>query len=129
MPFIRRDSTGKIMALFREQTAEALDYLPSSHPEVMAFIDDAPLADEGSRSHRLAEQAPGEGRWVASSDLEMIRVYEDLVDILISKHVVVLTDFPQAAQEKLMRRKRLRALFSSLTDAVAAEDEDGFFRI
>ena len=50
---------------------------------------------------------------MVKSDLEMIRVYEDLVDVLISKHVVVLTDFPQAAQEKLMRRKRLRSSFST----------------
>jgi hypothetical protein len=57
------------------------------------------------------------------SDLEMIRVYEDLIDILISKRIVVLTDFPTAAQEKLVRRKRLRSSLSSLTEVLAPEDE------
>ncbi|HVJ42679.1 MAG TPA: hypothetical protein VM639_14345 [Dongiaceae bacterium] len=124
MPFIKRDATGEIVALFREQSAEARDYLPPAHPEVQHFV--RPEANgNGQTEHSHAEPVQD----LVSSDLEMIRVYEDLVDILISKHVVVLTDFPQAAQEKLMRRKRLRSSFSSLTEALASEDEEGIFRI
>jgi hypothetical protein len=122
MPFIKRDTTGAIMALFREQSAEAGDYLPPSHPEVQAFIG----ADRGDSA---TNGQPESRQDMISSDLEMIRVYEDLVDVLISKHVVVLTDFPQAAQEKLMRRKRLRSSFSSLTEALAGEEDEGIFRI
>jgi hypothetical protein len=36
----------------------------------------------------------------------------------------VLTDFPPAAQEKLMRRKRLRSSLSPITEALAPSDED-----
>lgn len=122
MPFIRREATGEITALFREQSAEARDYLPPSHPDILAFI--------GAMTPGTGETAVPETRLhMVTSDLEMIRVYEDLVDILISKHVVVLTDFPQAAQEKLMRRKRLRSSFSSLTEALAGEEDEGIFRI
>jgi hypothetical protein len=35
----------------------------------------------------------------------------------------VLTDFPTAAQEKLVRRKRLRSSLSSLTEVLAPEDD------
>src|SRR5262245_61067069 len=119
MPFIKRDSNGEIGALFREQTAEAGEYLPPNHPEVQRFMTPERAANGHTEPHQN----------MVSSDLEMIRVYEDLVDILISKHVVVLTDFPEAAQEKLMRRKRLRSSFSSLTEALAAEDDEGIFRI
>lgn len=119
MPFIKRDSNGEIGALFREQTAEAMEYLQPNHPDVQRFMAPEKAANGHAEQHQD----------MASSDLEMIRVYEDLVDILISKHVVVLTDFPQAAQEKLMRRKRLRSSFSSLTEALAAEDDEGIFRI
>lgn len=60
------------------------------------------------------------------SDLEMIRVYEDLIDILIAKRVILLTDFPQAAQEKIVRRKRLRASLAPLSGMFAdGDDEDG----
>jgi hypothetical protein len=125
MPFIKRDATGQIAALFREQSPEASDYLPPSHAEVQAFV----AAINGGNGDAFSITQPEKRPDLLHSDLEMIRVYEDLVDILISKHVMVLTDFPTAAQEKLMRRKRLRSSFSSLTDALSSEDDEGIFRI
>ena len=109
MPFVTRDETGRVLALYREQTADAPEYLPAGHPEVLAF------AGQGDGS--------GERPDMRQSDLEMIRVYEDLIDILISKRIVVLTDFPTAAQEKLVRRKRLRSSLSSLTEVLGPEDD------
>jgi hypothetical protein len=58
------------------------------------------------------------------SDLDMIRVYEDLTDILIGKRIVVLTDFPAAAQEKLLHRKRLRSSLSPITEALGLPGDD-----
>lgn len=113
MPFVTRDETGRITALYREQTPEAREYLPSEHPEIMEF------AGQGAESAGSSGERPDMRR----SDLEMIRVYEDLIDILISKRIVVLTDFPTAAQEKLVRRKRLRSSLSSLTEVLAPEDD------
>jgi hypothetical protein len=113
MPFVKRDASGRIIALYRERSDEAPEYLAAGHPEI-ADITDA----EGARTERPS---------MLQSDLEMIRVYEDLIDILISKRIVVLTDFPTAAQEKLVRRKRLRTSLSSLTEVLAPEgdgDED-----
>jgi hypothetical protein len=111
MPFVKRDATGRIVALYRERSDEANEYLAAGHPEVADFA--------GSESGR------GERTSMLQSDLEMIRVYEDLIDILISKRIVVLTDFPPAAQEKLVRRKRLRSSLSSLTEVLAPEDDEG----
>ncbi|HET6618883.1 MAG TPA: hypothetical protein VFG64_03020 [Dongiaceae bacterium] len=106
MPFVKRDASGRIVALYRERSDEAPEYLATGHPEI-------------------AEFAGPERGGMLQSDLEMIRVYEDLIDILISKRIVVLTDFPTAAQEKLVRRKRLRSSLSSLTEVLAPEDDDG----
>jgi FMN phosphatase YigB (HAD superfamily) len=111
MPFVKRDAAGRIVALYRERSDEAAEFLDSGHPEIAEFAD--PEVSRGERSTML------------QSDLEMIRVYEDLIDILISKRIVVLTDFPSAAQEKLVRRKRLRSSLSSLTEVLAPEDDDG----
>ncbi|HEY3031158.1 MAG TPA: hypothetical protein VGJ68_13385 [Bradyrhizobium sp.] len=111
MPFVKRDAAGRIVGLYRERSDEAAEYLAASHPEVAEFA--GPDSGRGERSGML------------QSDLEMIRVYEDLIDILISKRIVVLTDFPSAAQEKLVRRKRLRSSLSSLTEVLAPEDDDG----
>lgn len=123
MPFVKRDAHGQVMALFREQTGEAPEYLPLADPDVQAFIGSSPRLSPDSNAAAGTEFRPD----MLRSDLEMIRVYEDLIDILISKHVVVLTDFPAAAQEKLMRRKRLRSSFSNLTEALAAEEDEGIF--
>jgi hypothetical protein len=113
MPFVTRDETGRVTALYREQTPDAQEYLPAGHPEILDFTGQGTGEDGGS------DERPDMRR----SDLEMIRVYEDLIDILISKRIVVLTDFPTAAQEKLVRRKRLRSSLSSLTEVLAPEDD------
>lgn len=60
---------------------------------------------------------------IEQSDREMIRVYEDLVDLLIGKNLVLLTDLPTPAQEKLLRRKRLRTMLSPLADIIDTDDE------
>jgi hypothetical protein len=112
MPFVKRDATGRIVALYRERSDEANEYLAAGHPEVADFA-----GIESGRGER--------GATMLQSDLEMIRVYEDLIDVLISKRIVVLTDFPTAAQEKLVRRKRLRSSLSTLTEVLAPEDDDG----
>ena len=112
MPFVKRDAKGRISSLHREQDSQDLQYLPPNHPDVSGFLSANP--------ERIPE---GRGE-LLKSDLEMIRVYEDLTDILISKRVVVLTDFPQAAQEKLMRRKRLRSSLSPITEILASTDDE-----
>ena len=115
MPFVKRDAAGRVMSLHREQDSQDLQYLPLDHPDVLGFLQ--PIGERRS-------QGRGE---LLKSDLEMIRVYEDLTDILLSKNVVVLTDFPQAAQEKMMRRKRLRSSLSPIADALrgTTDDEQG----
>jgi len=45
---------------------------------------------------------------LAASDLEFVRVIDDLLDVLIAKGVINFTDLPQEAQEKFLRRDQLR---------------------
>jgi FMN phosphatase YigB (HAD superfamily) len=111
MPFVKRDGSGRVVAAFRERSDEAPEFLAANSPEIAEFSD-----PDGARDERSS---------MLQSDLEMIRVYEDLIDILISKRIVVLTDFPAKAQEKLVRRKRLRSSLSTLTEVLAPEDDDG----
>lgn len=123
MPFVKRDAQGRVASIHREQDTPDLHYLPRNHPEVAGFL----AADKRSTDIPGVERPNTEGRGeLVRSDFEMIRVYEDLTDILIGKRIVLLTDFPQPAQEKLMRRKRLRSSLSSITDVlVPTDDEEG----
>lgn len=109
MPFVKRGEEGSIVAIFREISAGAEEYLPPNHPDVLAFLRETTEGDKPS---------------MLQSDLEMIRVYEDLTDILIGKNIVMLTDFPPAAQEKLIRRKRLRSSLSPITELLDGAGED-----
>ncbi len=94
MPFIRRNAQGAIDSLHRREDADgAHEFLPDDHPEVRAFVGlGAPAAAGG----------------FASLDADFIRVIEDVIDTLISKNVINITDLPVEAQTKLFGRKGYR---------------------
>lgn len=115
MPFVMRDGSGQILAIYREMAAGAEEYLPPTDPAVQGFLQ---------QNAGPAPAPQGERPAMLQSDLDMIRVYEDLTDILLSKNMVMLTDFPPAAQDKLMRRKRLRSSLSPITELLDGTDEE-----
>jgi len=111
MPFVRRDHQGQVSAVFREREPSATEYLPAEHPEVTGFV-------------MLGDATDPRAADLVRSDLELIRVFEDLIDSLIVKKIILLTDLPPAAQLKLMRRRSLRGAFSYISEALPSEDED-----
>lgn len=90
MPYVQRDADGRLSALLRNPTDEAAEFLPEDHPDVQAFV--------GRRA--------GEG--FSRLDADFVRVLEDLIDTLIHRHVINLTDLPGEAQAKLLARKSFR---------------------
>ena len=48
------------------------------------------------------------------TDAYMARMCEDLIDILVANGTIALTDFSQAAQDKLAERKQLRTDIAAL---------------
>ena len=92
MPFIRRNASGAVDSLHRRDEGGA-EFLPDDHPDVRAFLGAGPAVhDEG----------------FASLDADFIRVIEDVIDTLISKNVINITDLPVEAQTKLFGRKGYR---------------------
>lgn len=57
------------------------------------------------------QDEPGQ-QVLADTDAGLARVTEDLIDILINRGVIQFTDFPQAAQAKLLQRRQTRATLS-----------------
>ncbi|MCX7103474.1 MAG: hypothetical protein NTX38_18815 [Methylobacter sp.] len=51
----------------------------------------------------LTEQNP-----FRESDIELARVLEDLISLLIERDVIHFTDFPEQAQQRLIKRQNLR---------------------
>lgn len=92
MPYARRDPSGLLISLHRDAEPGATELLPDDHPEVQAFVG--------------RQGASGGG--FAQLDADFIRVLEDLIDTLISKHLIAITDLPPEAQAKLFSRKGFR---------------------
>ena len=103
--YVRRDENGRIDAVSRYAEPAFTEHLPTDHPELLAF-----LSNGGAR-----------GR-LASTDLELVRVLEDLIDLLIDRDVIRFTDLPLPAQQKLMERRSMRQSLGAL-DLLGGNDE------
>ena len=93
MPFVRRAPTGEIDSLHRQASAEASEFLADDDAQVQAFM---------GRPGAPAEEAFGR------LDADFVRVIEDVIDTLIVKNVINITDLPAEAQAKLFARKSFR---------------------
>lgn len=58
-------------------------------------------------------------------DVDLVRVLEDVVDLLVGRGVFRFTDLPDSAQQKLLFRKTLRSQWQAVPDPLG--DEDGLF--
>jgi hypothetical protein len=91
MPFVIRDASGKVCGVLRESVAGS-ELLSAEHPEVRAFLSSmAPTDDTFGRL-----------------DAEFVRVLEDVIETLISRNLIAITDLPDSAQAKLFARKSFR---------------------
>ena len=56
------------------------------------------------------------------SDLEMVRVLDDLINLLIRKGVIAITDLPPMAQVKLMNRANARQELGGLEQLLGNDE-------
>lgn len=90
MHYVVRDPNGSVVSLHREPV-DGAEVLPSQHPDVQAFLGPA----AGTRAF-------------AEMDASLVRVLEDLIDALLRRNVLRITDLPLEAQVKLFERKHFR---------------------
>ena len=109
MPFIRRNASGTIDSLHRRDEG-GCEFVPDDHPDVRAFLGAA---------------APAQGENFASLDADFIRVIEDVIDALISKNVINITDLPVEAQTKLFGRKGYRERAAKDALKLFGDDDTG----
>ena len=104
MPYVRRDTAGRIIGLSDERDESCTEELAAGHPEVEAFLVAA-------------------RQQLSLSDVETIRVLEDLIDVMIRKKLILLTDLPEAAQRKITERQRMRNELNALHDLMVGEED------
>jgi hypothetical protein len=100
MLFIERDADGVINAIRQGQMKPGLEPASLLDEEVLTFF-------KSSGELELLSQL------LAHSDVSIIRVLEDLIDLLIDRKIILFTDLPKEAQEKIQSRKKLRTKIGS----------------
>lgn len=109
MPFIKRDSAGQIAVVSNESLGDDGEEISVDAPELRAYLSNL----------------GGEDNVFESSDMKMIRAIEDVIDLLIVKNVISITDLPAAVQHKLLERRSLRHSLNALN--LLGEDDQGIF--
>ncbi|PKD38047.1 hypothetical protein CWO84_22665 [Methylomonas sp. Kb3] len=107
MPFVVRDQTGAIVQLCDSGD----EWLDVDHPEVAAFLQQVP-------SDKAREA-------LSATDNDMVRVIDDLVDLLVANQVLIFTELPERVQTKLLARKQLRKDVNALQNLMV--DDEGLF--
>ncbi|WP_085729415.1 tryptophan synthase subunit beta [Pseudomonas sp. R37(2017)] len=110
MFYVQRDAQGLLVRVEPASYAEATETLPADHHEIQSWFADAAV----EKSLKQLKQ----------SDFEMIRVLDDLIQVLTQKGVIRVTDLPPAAQAKLMDRTQAREALGGLSQLID-ENESG----
>ena len=98
MTYIVRGEQGAIVTISNVPLDGACEQVADDSPELRAFIEDLASANNVFES----------------SDMKLIRVIEDVIDLLIEKNVICITDLPPPVQTKLMERRSLRQSLNAL---------------
>jgi len=107
MPYVTRDTNGRIIAASATLLEGDSELIAADAPELRVFV----------------ESMIGSASELAFSDMKLIRAIEDIVDLLISKNIICITDLPSAVQHKLLERRSLRHSLNALN--LIGDDEQG----
>ena len=107
MLYIRRNQAGDIIALTGDGGEEGAEKASLLDDEVAVFLHQSGEIDAMTELLSL-------------SDGSMARVLEDLIDLLISKNIILFTDLPEQARKKIELRRRARQNLSS--DNIMVDD-------
>ena len=95
MLHIERDDAGNIIALHIKAVPGVREQKSIMDEEILEFLN------------KNVDTDP----WVqllSLSDIGIIRILEDLIDLLIRKNIILFTELPEEAQAKISERKRVR---------------------
>lgn len=92
MPYVVRNEAKEIVEIHSEKGQNNALWEDANKPEIIAFI----------KKQEASYEARGA---LSGSDIEMVRVVEDLVDLLMEKQIFAYAELPEAVQVKLTLRK------------------------
>jgi hypothetical protein len=93
MAYVLKNEQGNVIAAsVEQQTGEGWQQVENNDKAYLTFLE-AQLASNSA---------------FRESDIQLARVLEDLINILIERNLVQFTDFPSAAQKRLNDRQSMR---------------------
>ncbi len=109
MAYVRRDAEGRITSL-HASNAPGCEAIDDDHAELAEFMSN--VGTSGGKLDHFAQ-----------TDLDFVRVIEDVIYLLIERRVIVLTDLPVAAQRKLAQRRNQRDTTGDLGEILSMADD------
>lgn len=107
MVYVKRDSDGIIVAASEQCEGDCTEAVARDDAQLQSFLAELGRQDSSNP--------------LDASDHDFIRVLEDVVELLIGKGVIMFTELPESAQQKILSRQRWRSQLSSSLDLL---DED-----
>lgn len=108
--YVKRDTDGAISAISSEAGSGFSEWLADDARELLEW-------QQGRSMKESLQRLQG-------SDADMIRVLEDLIEVLLQRGVIRITDLPEAAVAKLNSRSAERAKLSELSGLIDQDELD-----
>lgn len=110
-----RDANGRIVTLTRQTPIK----------EKMEIEGWPAVSTSDPDLHAFTQHVSSEADALKRSDSGLVRVVEDLIDVLINRGLFQFTDLPDAVQVKLMVRRQTRASLSNRLPPLFLDDDKG----
>ncbi len=101
MPFVSRGPDGRIVSVHEQAAVGVSEWMEPGDEHLLSFVG-------GSAAPAPAPSPAPALAGFNELDADFVRVIEDVIDALIARNLINLSDLPPEAQRKLMRRKGLR---------------------
>lgn len=108
MFYVTRDAEGRLLQVQPTEFAGYTEILAADHLDIQAWFS--------------SEAVEVSLRQLRQSDLDMVRVLDDLIQLLTSKGIIRITDLPTVAQTKLIERTYARQALGDLTRLINDEE-------
>ncbi|MDL2284591.1 hypothetical protein LJC19_05560 [Oxalobacter sp. OttesenSCG-928-P03] len=106
MPYAIRNENGEIIALTATPNGENDTFLAFDDPDVLTFLTSGLASNDPQRKYNE----------LLAQDFQQIRIVEDLIDLLTAKGIILFSELPAAAQDKILRKKTRREEFDQSND-------------
>lgn len=110
MVYVQRDAQGKLLRV---------EPLPFDGMSESIAVE----SEELQNWLKVKEEVKARLESLHSSDLELVRVLEDVVNVLVDRGIIQYTDLPEAARTKLDQRAVARADIEGLTSLLKESGE------